>query len=246
VLAWSTGGAATSLPAGLSNVVAISSGGGAQGLFHSLALKADGTIIGWGNNSFGQLNVPGEITSAITISAGGGSSLALLNDRSPLVTAQTFSRHVASGTNVTLAALAVGQPPLNYQWRFNGSNLPGATNPTLTLTGVNRNSRGIYSALVSNTLGTTNSLNAQLDVGGAVRLLALALNTSGGLSFSLQDSFGGSLTPGDLAWLEVQASTNLVDWTTLPNALVYTNGALRLQDSALTNYPARFYRILEH
>ncbi|MDB6110726.1 MAG: hypothetical protein JWR69_2476 [Pedosphaera sp.] len=246
VLAWSTGGAATSLPAGLSNVVAISAGGGAQGLFHSVALKADGTIIAWGNNTFGQLNVPTEVTSAITISAGGGSSLALLNDRSPVVTAQTFSRHVASGTNVTLAALAVGQPPLNYQWRFNGSNLPGATNPTLTLAGVNRSSRGNYSALVWNTLGLTNSRNAQLEVGGAVRLLSPVLNTGGGLSFGVQDSFGGSLTPGDLAWLEVQTSTNLLDWTTLPNALIYTNGALLLQDAPPTNRPAFFYRVLEH
>jgi alpha-tubulin suppressor-like RCC1 family protein len=246
VLAWSTTGAATSLPSGISNVVAISVGGGVQGFFHSLALKADGTMVAWGNNSVGQLNVPGEVVSAISISAGGGSSLAFLNDRSPVVTAQTFSRHVASGTNVTLAALAVGQPALNYQWRFNGTNLPGATNRTLTLAGVNRNSRGNYSALVSNALGVTNSQTAQLEVGGAVRLLSSATGGSGALNFSLQDSFGGSLTPGDLAWLEVQAGTNLVDWVTLPNALIYTNGVLILNDAAPTSNPARFYRIMEH
>jgi alpha-tubulin suppressor-like RCC1 family protein len=232
-------------PAGLSNVVAISAGGGAQGFFHSIALKSDGTMVGWGNNSFGQLNVPGMLDSAIAISAGGGSSLALLNDRSPVVTAQPFNRHAASGTNVTLAGLSVGQPALGYQWFFNNASLPGATSQTLTLPGVNRNSRGLYSLSVSNALGATNSLAAQLDVGGPVRLLPPAAGADGTLSVALQDSFGGSLTPGDLAHFEVLASTNLVEWTLLPGALVYTNGALLLQDGPAANHPARFYRILE-
>ncbi len=232
-------------PAGLSNVIAISAGGGAQGFFHSIALKSDGTMVGWGNNSIGQLNVPGMLDSAVAISAGGGSSLALLNDRSPVVTAQPFNRHAASGTNVTLAGLSVGQPALGYQWFFNNASLPGATSQTLTLPGVNRNSRGLYSLSVSNALGATNSLAAQLDVGGPVRLLPPVAGADGTLSVALQDSFGGSLTPGDLAHFEVLASTNLVEWTLLPGALVYTNGALLLQDGPAANHPARFYRILE-
>ena len=41
------------------------------------------------------------------------------------------------------------------------------------------------------------------------------------------------------------ASTNLSDWVVLPNVLSITNGFLMLQDSGQTNFPARFYRILE-
>jgi len=37
-----------------------------------------------------------------------------------------------------------------------------------------------------------------------------------------------------------------VNWVTLPGALSLTNGVLQLQDSARTNYPARYYRIIEH
>jgi len=40
-------------PAGLSNVVAIGAGD-----FHSLALRADGAIVAWGDNNYGQTNVP--------------------------------------------------------------------------------------------------------------------------------------------------------------------------------------------
>jgi alpha-tubulin suppressor-like RCC1 family protein len=247
VLAWSTGGAATGLPAGISNVVAISAGGGLQGWFHSVALKADGTMVAWGNNNVGQVNAPGEVTSAVTISAGGGSTLAYLNDRSPFVATQPLNRHAVSGTNITLAALSAGQPALNFQWRLNGADIPGAINPVLVLTNVNRNSRGYYSALVWNALGTTNSRDAWLDVVGPVRLLPSASGPSGGLlNFVATDSLGGSLAAEDSAWLETQASTNLLNWQPISSALVFTNGMLLLQDPAQTNYPARFYRLIEH
>jgi hypothetical protein len=44
----------------------------------------------------------------------------------------------------------------------------------------------------------------------------------------------------------VQASTNLVDWVTLPNALSLTNGLLQLQESGQSNFTARYYRLIEH
>lgn len=46
--------------------------------------------------------------------------------------------------------------------------------------------------------------------------------------------------------LSVRISTNLVDWMALPNALSLTNGMLQLEDNSGTNWPARFYRLLEH
>ena len=41
----------TNVPSGLSNVVAI-----AGGEYHSLALTAEGRVVGWGYNTFGQAN----------------------------------------------------------------------------------------------------------------------------------------------------------------------------------------------
>jgi hypothetical protein len=60
------------------------------------------------------------------------------------------------------------------------------------------------------------------------------------------DADGGLISPTDLANFEAQASTNLLDWGTLTNALSLTNGTLLLQDLDQTNYPARYYRIIEH
>ena len=80
------------MPAGLSNVVAVSAGYG-----HSLALRRDGTVIGWGNNwlggatgtptvafphhTTGAVMVAGQVLSnVVAISAGNDFSLGLKRD----------------------------------------------------------------------------------------------------------------------------------------------------------------------
>src|SRR5207249_12062467 len=60
------------LPIWLSNAVAVSGGEA-----HSLALKSDGTVIGWGDNSQGQITIPSGLTNAAAIDAGRYHSLAL-------------------------------------------------------------------------------------------------------------------------------------------------------------------------
>jgi hypothetical protein len=54
------------------------------------------------------------------------------------------------------------------------------------------------------------------------------------------------LCESDLANFEAWASTNLTDWMKLPGALSLTNGMLQLHDGEATNWPQRFYRIIEN
>ncbi len=65
----------STVPAGLSNVVAI-----AAGYEHSLALKSDGAVVAWGDNTFGQTNVPSWLSNVVAIAAGEFQSLALRSD----------------------------------------------------------------------------------------------------------------------------------------------------------------------
>jgi hypothetical protein len=59
----------------LSNVLAI-----AAAARHSLALKNDGTVVGWGDNTFGQTNAPSGLANVVAIAARAGRSMAITVD----------------------------------------------------------------------------------------------------------------------------------------------------------------------
>src|SRR5262249_9457039 len=67
-------------------------------------------------------------------------------------------------TNVTFGVAPAGNAPMGYQWRFNGTVIPGATNRTLTLTNIEAAQAGAYSVILSNVAGTTLSSNAVLTI----------------------------------------------------------------------------------
>ncbi len=52
----------------------------AVGDFHSLALKRDGTVVGWGDNDNGKTTIPARATNVVAIAAGSFHSLALRGD----------------------------------------------------------------------------------------------------------------------------------------------------------------------
>jgi hypothetical protein len=59
---------------------------------------------------------------------------------------------------------ADGTPPFRYQWRFNGTDLPDATNATLVITNLQLSDSGTYSVRVSNAGGVAVSDGAALSV----------------------------------------------------------------------------------
>jgi len=86
VVAWGNNeNGQTNVPAGLSNVIAITAGD-----YHSLALKADGTAVAWGQyftgNSFVPAEVPVGITNLVAIAAGSDHDLAIVGKPVPLAT----------------------------------------------------------------------------------------------------------------------------------------------------------------
>ena len=76
------------------NVVAI-----AAGTWHSLALQADGTVHGWGDDSAGQTDVPPDLGNVTAIAARGNHSVALQSDGTV----------IAWGENINSQGFYVGQ-----------------------------------------------------------------------------------------------------------------------------------------
>jgi hypothetical protein len=87
----------------------------------------------------------------------------------PPNTPPSITRHPASQTNgigdsATFSVQATGSRPLNYQWRFNGAVIPGATNATHTINGLSVGDEGNYDVVVSNSAGSATSNPAHLTV----------------------------------------------------------------------------------
>ncbi len=85
------------------------------------------------------------------------------NNYPPLIVTQPTSLTVTQGANVTLSTIATGSL-LNYQWRFNGSGIAGATTSSLTLNNIHTASAGGYSVIVSNASGAITSALASVSV----------------------------------------------------------------------------------
>ena len=110
------------VPAGLTNVVAIAGGG-----WHSLAVKADGTLIGWGRNNYSQAAAPPGVSNVVAISAGAADSLALeANGRLVAWGDNTYGQTNVPG-NLTNGVLAIA----SGGWH----NLALKTNGTVTAWG---------------------------------------------------------------------------------------------------------------
>jgi endonuclease/exonuclease/phosphatase family metal-dependent hydrolase len=85
----------------------------------------------------------------------------------PALTVQPQNLTVTNGLDAAFSASANGTPPLYFQWQCNGTNLPGAVNSNLTLTGVTFAQAGIYAVVVTNAAGSALSDPVALSVWSA-------------------------------------------------------------------------------
>ena len=82
----------------------------------------------------------------------------------PVISAQPLSQTVVQDLSANFTVAATGGSPFTYQWRFNGSNLAGATNATLVLTNVQPANAGDYIAVIMNPANSVASAPATLTV----------------------------------------------------------------------------------
>jgi hypothetical protein len=97
LIAWgSSGFGQTTMPSGLSNVVAISAGN-----YPILVLKADGTVVEWGD--YISTNIPAQLPRVSSIAAGGYHTLALIGDGSSALDAPAMSlSRLGNGASISL------------------------------------------------------------------------------------------------------------------------------------------------
>jgi pectate lyase/pectin methylesterase-like acyl-CoA thioesterase len=108
----------------------------------------------------------GSYTVTVTNTAGGATSdpAALTVIAPPSIVAAPASQIVNAGATAMFSVVASGAPPLSYQWRKNGANIPSATTDTLTLNNAQAADAADYSVIVSNAAGSVTSPVATLTV----------------------------------------------------------------------------------
>ncbi len=82
----------------------------------------------------------------------------------PEITTQPQSQTVSVGEAALFSVVASGTAPFNYQWRFNGANISGATGSSHAIASAQLSDAGNYSVLVSNSAGSVASAQASLTV----------------------------------------------------------------------------------
>ena len=82
----------------------------------------------------------------------------------PVIAFQPKDQIVVLGTNAGFGVSVSGTPPFSYQWRWEGTDLPDATNAILAFSHAGLTNSGAYSVLASNPWGAVTSRLAQLSV----------------------------------------------------------------------------------
>jgi uncharacterized lipoprotein YddW (UPF0748 family) len=171
-------------------------------------------------------NVAGSVTSSAAF---------LAVNLPPYIGAQPGDQNVWRGQDATFFVTMGGTEPFRYQWRFNGTNLAGATESSYTRMSAQTNHAGSYSVVITNVVGSITSSGAALTVTlpPPPVLQAIASLPDGRIRLTLS---GALAVP-----YAIDASSNLAGWSELLSGIL-SNSPAELVDDSATNTTPRFYR----
>ncbi len=137
----------------------------------------------------------------------------------PQFATQPASQTVYSNANVVLTASATGIAPLNYQWRKNGADIPGATVSSFTLTSAQQSDSGTYTVAVTNGFGSSNSVAAVVSVlpPTIVRFQNAIHNTDGSIGIAWSADVGTGYD------LQFKSSLTNTLWSTVSSYTASSN-----------------------
>jgi uncharacterized repeat protein (TIGR03803 family) len=153
-----------------------------------------------------------------------------------LILQQPASQTVEAGSQAAFTASALSAYPLQYQWYFANTVIPGATNMTLVLTKVSPSQAGNYSFTAGNSLG---SVASQVTVLTVVVTPVSITFPANGASFQAPANFNINAT----------ANPTGSDPNGIANVIFYTNGVVCGSASAapfnvaLASLPAGSYAL---
>ncbi len=144
--------------------------------------------------------------------------------RPPRITTQPIAyTTVRTGSNVQFRLEAYGHSPLECQWHFNGVEIPGSNELSLSLTNVRHHQSGTYTARIWNSLGSVMSEPAVLQVddqtGGSV-------NFANGSASAVFDLDGFTRVSGPAFLVQLYAGPTVEQLEAVGAAVPFLSGAM--------------------
>jgi PKD repeat protein len=189
---------------------------------------------------------PGTNSVTLAISGPGGTNsltqtayiivtnpISIIASNPPTITSQPQNLILLAGSDATFSVQAGGDIPLSYQWRFNSTEISGATNTSYTRLNVQLPDAGLYDVVVTNASGSITSSIAQLNIVSRPLLVDAGLSTNSSFQFTLSGDSGFNYV--------IEGTTNLSDWlsvATLTNAF----GQVLYSDTNFSNAPFVAFR----
>ncbi|TCJ16550.1 hypothetical protein EPD60_07340 [Flaviaesturariibacter flavus] len=162
------------------------------------------------------------------------------------ITTQPAAATVCAGTAASFTVAATGTG-LSYQWKKDGTNVPGATAATYTIASTGGADAGAYTVVVTGACGTLTSAAAQLTVNAATAIstqpAAQTVCTGAGATFSVSASGtalsyqwkkNGTDISGATAATYSIASASAADAATYSVVVTGTCGTITSANAALT------------
>jgi hypothetical protein len=120
----------------------------------------------------------------------------------PQILGQPQNRIVAPGEATSFSVVVADTRALTYEWRLNGTNIPGANNDALLLQNVSTNNEGEYRVVLTNPSGSVTSAPAFLMID----------SDADGLPDSWERTYFGSLTNTSTADFDHDGIANLAEF----------------------------------
>lgn len=133
---------------------------GATDLPPGLLIDTTTGIISGTPTASGSFNVTLSATTAAGATATKALRITVLDKQ---ITSQPHGRVFRAPANHTLSVTVAGEGPFTYQWRKNGTDVPGATDSTLTFSPAMETDAGKYDCLVTDSDGSLVSAEVSLE-----------------------------------------------------------------------------------
>jgi hypothetical protein len=175
---------------------------------------------------------PTVINGKVYVPVGNGLNVYGLLFSSPQIISQPQIEIAVAHSTATLEIEADGAGTLSYQWKFNGTNLVGATEPSLLLTNIQPRNAGIYTVQISNEYGSILSKPITLEVKPTLDIQLYAGLTING-------------RVGEVFAIEYTTNLDSGVWIKLTDVTLTATSQLWVDTESPASQQGRFYRAVQ-